>query len=155
MLRYLGLLILLIPCTVTDIRRREIPVGFVLLFALSAVVINLNFSSEIKETDMFFGLLAGLALAAASLISRGAVGMGDAVMLLSAGVWCGGGAAIAILLGGLTLSAITGAAAVLLRKGSAKSALPFAPFLLASATAWLVISLCISGSAAPIWSIPF
>lgn len=131
MIRYIGLFILLIPCCVTDLRTRLISVWYVGGFIVLASVYQLLFSR-----DMLLQAAAGAVLGAGFLLvsrlSREALGMGDAMLLLAMGVWCGLRESFPIILFAFILSGLAGGIWLLAGKRKRTETLPFVPFLLCS-----------------------
>jgi leader peptidase (prepilin peptidase) / N-methyltransferase len=94
---------------------------------------------------MLRALLGGLALAAAYLalvvVSRSAIGLGDAKLAASLGTmlaWAGWPVLAAGTLAGFLLAAIYGVGLLLLRRASWRQRVPFGPFMIAGAFAALL-----------------
>jgi leader peptidase (prepilin peptidase) / N-methyltransferase len=88
--------------------------------------------------DLLRSLLGGLALAAAYLglavVSRSAIGLGDAKLAASLGTlaaWAGWPALIAGACAGFLIGAVYGAALLLSRRARLGQAIPFGPFMIA------------------------
>ena len=131
MITYIGLFILLIPCGIYDLRTRLIPVWYVGIFAGLAVLYHLLLSNGFF-LQMMTGAALGLLFAMVSRISKGALGMGDALVITALGLWCGIRDGITLILFAFILSGICSGIWMLVRKKNRKDSLPFVPFLLLS-----------------------
>lgn len=80
-------------------------------------------------SEVLLRLLPGFVLLSAGLLSRGGIGTGDGLVLLTAGLCLPSDAAIAGTGLALFLSALLGAV-LLIRRRSRNTAFPFVPFLL-------------------------
>ena len=123
----LGILVLLGINAWTDVRKREISLPGILLFATAAFLWRTG--KEETGIIMIYPLLPGLLLAAVSVLTEGAVGMGDAILLCALGTALDMGEMLrllcisALLCGGASL-------AMLCRGKNRKESIPFVPFLL-------------------------
>lgn len=127
-----GLLILLIPCVVTDIRERTLPPVFMIVFGVTAAAVNRLFGL-MSWTELLLGLLPGAFLLATARLSHERIGYGDGVLFLAVGLLCGVSGTLSILFAALVLSAVVGGLILLIRRKPLKTAFPFAPFALAAA----------------------
>lgn len=123
-------MILLLPCAVTDLKYRQIPVVFVTVFA--AVTIGFGFLKNILTLrQLLAASLPGIVILAASWLTRGKVGAGDGLMVTALGIWYGRDITAEILIPSFLLTALFGAVRLLMKKAKRGDALPYAPFLLA------------------------
>lgn len=97
--------------------------------------------------DMLRAAIGGLALAAAylvlAIVSRSAIGLGDAKLAASLGTmlaWAGWSALAAGTLAGFLLAAVYGLGLLALRRTSWRQRIPFGPFMIAGAFLALVIT---------------
>jgi leader peptidase (prepilin peptidase) / N-methyltransferase len=97
--------------------------------------------------SMLRAVIGGLALAAAyfalAIISRSAIGLGDAKLAASLGTmlaWAGWPVLVAGTLAGFLLAAVYGLALLALRRTSWRQRIPFGPFMIAGAFLALVIT---------------
>ena len=128
MIRLIGLGILMTPCIWMDVKRRELPVGFILIFSALALAANLIFG-WIEGGDLLLGaVLGGMFLLAACLTRKG-LGMGDGFLILGVGIFCGGQFTVPLLLFTFLLTLILGGAWLLLRGRRLNERLPLAPFM--------------------------
>src|SRR5580692_994542 len=97
--------------------------------------------------SMLRAVIGGLALAAAylalSIVSRSAIGLGDAKLAASLGTmlaWAGWSVLVAGTLAGFLLAAVYGLGLLALRRASWRQRIPFGPFMIAGAFLALVIT---------------
>ena len=111
-----------------DIRRKQISllsVGFFMAVGILYECVVLE-----KNPAVFWGLLPGAVLLGVSKLSREALGMGDALLMLVLGIYLGLEAALDVLLLALFLDAVWAGILVFTAKKSRNYAFPFVPFLL-------------------------
>ena len=106
-------------CTITDIRKKEIPVAVVALSGL-ALLFYVIFGGKKQWMDILYSLMPGMLLLMLSYCTRESIGYGDGLVVLVIGICMGMGICIA---------AICAAALLALRKAGGKSRIPFVPFL--------------------------
>lgn len=130
----IGALILLIPCVVTDLKYRQIPVVFVSVFMLIGACIR--FSAENTAVmQLLSGALPGVFLILIALATHGKAGMGDGIMAAALGVWYGLYTVTGMLITALSAAAVYGLLKLAVKKDRADKELPFAPFLCAGCLA--------------------
>lgn len=122
---------------IKDIRKKEISIPAVILWGLGGLV-WMFLDSEFGWKTGLAGLIPGIFLAALGVLSRGAVGFGDGLLVMVTGLYLGLQAAAAGLLWGLIICTAWGMILIFLRRGSRNTELPFAPFLLLGILLWLV-----------------
>lgn len=126
------LFIFLIIGTISDIRKRSIPVLLFILFGTAGTV--LRFFEIITENgsavSWAFGLLPGAVFIGLSLISDKKLGMGDALAVLVTGIYMGGYDAALSVLYAMMITALFSIVILILRKGTRHTEIPFFPFLL-------------------------
>lgn len=134
----------LLICSITDVRKKEIPISAAVVFGLGGIAAQLV--GQMTDVRWWvLGGLAGAALMGIGCLTGEAIGYGDGLAVGVAGIWLGLGAAVEILFVGLCMSAVV--CAVLLAAGRVKKKhrIPFLPFL---AAAWVVWMLMGSGEVA-------
>ena len=117
----------LIINTVTDLINRRIYVGINFFFAVPALFLFVT-QEQLSWLSLLGGILSGAYLYLFSLMSKEAVGAGDAIVVTISGIFLGGGKNAAVLMGGLFLTGLCGGILMLCKKAGKKSELPFAPF---------------------------
>lgn len=126
-----GILLMLSFAAMTDIKTRSIPV--IPVTAIAAVLLLLRFFCFHQSTSpaaFLAGAVPGIFFFLVSIVSRGAAGSGDALLLLLLGVLAGFWNTLMISF--LALVVTGGCGLVLMAAGKAgrKTGLPFVPFLL-------------------------
>ena len=113
-----------------------LPILFLLIQSLHdcrSRTISLRLTAVVAAAGLFFLIIrrpvASEVLLSAGLLSRGGIGTGDGLVLLTAGLCLPSDAAIAGTGLALFLSALLGAV-LLIRRRSRNTAFPFVPFLL-------------------------
>jgi leader peptidase (prepilin peptidase)/N-methyltransferase len=132
---------LLAAATRVDLRERRVPNTLTYGGAVAAVT-----AAAIEGPHAAVGALLGLALAggvmaAAAFASRGALGLGDVKLAAAVGALLGPAGVPLFLVASGTAGAL-GAAWLLIRGGSRRDTMPYAPALAAGA----VVALLLSGS---------
>ena len=109
-----------------DIRRKQISllsIGFFMAVGILYECVVQN-----KNPDVFWGLLPGAVLLGVSKLSREALGMGDALLMLVLGIYLGLEAALDVLLLALFLAAVWAGILIVVGKKGRNYAFPFVPF---------------------------
>lgn len=124
----IGILVFLGVNSWTDIRKREISLLFTGIFAMAGMIWMLcsrKFSAEIL-------LMAGVGLffAGISVITRGALGMGDALVLLALGTVMEAEKFFTMLFGAVFCSAVWAGILLAVLKKKRNTEIPFIPFLM-------------------------
>jgi leader peptidase (prepilin peptidase)/N-methyltransferase len=128
------LIAVLAICALCDIKRRQLPLKVLLAGLLTGG------GCRILQSGLQCGLMAnlccgtlpGAALLAVSLCTRGAVGLGDAVLFMVSGVYLNFWENLLLMLLSLMLAGLWGTGLLVTKKGSRKTTLPLAPFVLAA-----------------------
>lgn len=125
------LVLLLGRCTYWDIKKKEIPCN--LLVIGGAIIVPLQFVlGRGNFIDTCFGILIGVMLMGLSKLTRGAIGMGDALVMVLLGTVVGGWNALLILFYSVMLSAVVSMGLLAFHKVHRKDTLPFLPYLFLS-----------------------
>ena len=126
------LLMLMIIASVVDIKKKEIPVVLIgLCGVLAAASFIYGFVMGTVGIEEALSLVPGLAMTLISLATRGALGIGDGLMLICIGPVLGLDETCAGLLIALFLSCLFSVGILACKKGNRKSQIPFIPFLTA------------------------
>lgn len=127
----------LIPCAVSDLRRRSIPcwlaAGGPLLSAGWMLVRIMTESSDWMEFPT--AMIPGAAVLGLSFLTEGQIGTGDGLVLICLGFLLGCRRTLFILFIGLLLSSICSVVLLIRRKAGRKSRIPWMPFLFGGYTA--------------------
>lgn len=129
-LTYLTLIYFLLMITCHDIKERLIPISWLLLGILIAMVRMIN-NPNFNFLESCFGSVAiGILLIMISKITRQGIGMGDAYVFVFISMLIGWRMAGTIFLFSILLAGLLGMVLYTLKKVSRKTTLPFMPFVL-------------------------
>lgn len=119
----------LAAASVIDCRKRVIPVKFLLLGAVPAVLLMvMTFSADVP--DMCAGAVAGAVFILISKLTREKLGMADAVLLSYLGAGLGFARFSGLALLAFCAAALVGGVLLVFRRISLKGSVPFVPFIL-------------------------
>ncbi len=124
-----GGLALLLPNAVCDICKRKISLLWTVCCAAAGLVWQIYM--QVTPMAFFSSLLPGGILLCIGYMKVGSVGMGDALILIALGIWCGCGAALWMLVMGCILMSLICIPLLLAHRIQKDSTLPLVPFLLA------------------------
>ena len=132
------IILFLIVCAITDLRERKIYSTYCFTNVVFALAVH------ICKEDIHWGYIAGgIALGAmffiVSIVSKEALGMGDALIILTLGSIGGIKTSFELLLWAFGICAMVSIIGLLLRKRQLNSQIPFAPFLLVGGIANLIM----------------
>lgn len=125
----IGILILLVPCTVLDLWKKRLPVVYLGILLAAAVVINLV-TGRAALWEILSGILYGGVFLLISVLTKGAIGFGDGVMIAATGAWTGVVFTMTASIFGFLSAGIFGLIYIKVKKMDRKTKLPFAPFFL-------------------------
>lgn len=129
--------ILLLYSSITDIVRREINIGALVVFGILGMLCAV-FGKDISWMETIFGVVIGLILVLVSVMTRGELGMGDGILICITGLYIGFSRNILLVMVALMLSAFFSMVLLLIKKNM-KLEYPFVPFLLMSYMIQLLI----------------
>lgn len=141
----LGLTLLLAPCVVLDVRKKKLPVIWLLLFLPVSFAVNL-LVQRVSLWAMIFGVLYGGLFLCVSLAAKGSIGFGDGIMIGSAGALQGGMFVLMSSFTGFLFAGVFGLIYIKVKKLDRKTRLPFAPFFAAACLLLSVPELFTGGS---------
>jgi len=121
-----------------DFRKREISLLFSLLTA-GAGILHMFLNRRGEMPECFLALLPGFFLLLISFASKGKIGQGDGIVLLTCGFFLTGILVTEMLLLALVLSSVFAVFLVALRKKKKTESFPFVPFLCAGCIGALLI----------------
>lgn len=120
----------LVTLSIKDMKYKEVPLDVVILAGLLGTAL-LYFNPNVLWMDSLIGLIGiGGGLAFVSYITKGSLGMGDALVIGIIGLILGYKMALAVLLYALVLCGISGLVLMVFGKVSRKTKLPMIPFML-------------------------
>lgn len=143
-------LLMLVICSYTDLRKRQISVRVLAVFLILAAgfmsgaylfgsryqIIKNCLIYDLKPESIVFALIPGVILLVISLLTKEAIGRGDVCVVGLLGLMTGFDAVFAMLFISMAACALCGIAFMVIRGKSKKDTLPYIPFLLG---AYLVI----------------
>lgn len=115
--------------SVEDIRFKSI--NIIAGFALAAAMAGFSFWHGNDAVKLVVGCIPGIVAAVLSAVTRGKLGIGDAIVILAVGIWCGIDKTGLILMIALACAALVAAVLLVIKKATRKTALPFIPFIFA------------------------
>ena len=110
-----------------DLKIRKIPVLPVVLLGVLCSLYRLWCGSDFWE--LIVGTVPGLLLLGVSVCTKESIGLGDGMVLLVLGMFCGARRAVAILGMALVLAAVLAMVLLILKRAGRKTELPFLPCL--------------------------
>lgn len=131
------LYIYLIICTVSDIKTKKISLKLSFVFLFLGPFIYLFFIKA-DVIILLYNLIPGICLLLVSLFTKGAVGGGDAVILMIMSFYIPSASVLVILFFSLLAASVV-SVILMIKKYSRKYALPFAPFITLGYTIFLLI----------------
>lgn len=133
----LTLYIYLIICTATDIKTKKISLKICLIFLLLGFLINI-FLLKTTVSILLYNLIPGICLLFFSILTKGSIGCGDALILIIMSFYMRFPSILIILFLSL-LSASAFSIILIIKKYSRKYSLPFAPFITFGYTIFLLL----------------
>ena len=115
--------------SISDIRTQT--VSLIRLIAFSLLGITINYCKDYQSIwSVIGGLVVGVVLLGYSLLSKGAMGVGDGVVFLCLGIFLGLSGNLRLLFFSLTVAAIAGGVYAIVTKKGIKAKIPFIPCIL-------------------------
>lgn len=125
-----GMVIILI-CTVTDIKERYVNTGFCIINILLAAIIHTVVGNGFLAVCQ--GFIVGVIFIIISCLSRGTIGKGDGLLIMTVGSIVGLKLSVMIVVWAFMSCTIASLVAVVMGKLTMKSQIPFVPFILIGA----------------------
>lgn len=129
MIQKLSILGMLGICSLDDIRNRQVRLGILVGFMVEAML-GWIFLWEKPMESVFISMIPGLVFFILAYITKGAIGEGDGLVLIVAGVFSGISCILRVLVSAVFLSSGYALFLSIVRKKSRKYEMPFVPFLL-------------------------
>ncbi len=121
-------LMMLLVLSVIDIQTKTIPYPLILIaFIIGGLTVYCN--PNVTILDGLMGLGVGSGFIILSLITRGAIGMGDAIIISFIGFTLGWQTGISVILYALVVSGLVSIFLIAFKKASKKTELPFIPYM--------------------------
>lgn len=124
--------ILLLITAYEDWKKREVNVWLLLVFGALGILRLLlpKPGSPAALISAFGGAAIGAVVMGVSRLTRGAIGMGDGMLLVVTGIYIGFWDNMSIFLAGSFFAALLSIMLLLMKKATKKTSCPFIPFLL-------------------------
>lgn len=119
-------------CAAEDIRKRSIPLPYLVFFGIIGFGIYW-YGKEMSLFSMGAGLALGAGLLGLSCLTRGSIGMGDGFIFCVTGIFLGGAGNLELLMISLMYAGLWSLGIIVFRKANKrvrKKRIPFAPFVL-------------------------
>ena len=124
----------------TDIRKRRISLLSIAIFAFIGLVYQGFYKKQLSPA--LLGLVPGILLLAVSRVTREALGMGDALLMLVLGIYLGLQNSVEVLLLALFLAAFWAGILMLICHKKRDYEFPFVPFLLLGYIGRILLCKC-------------
>ncbi len=131
LIKSITLILCLVVCSFYDIRKKAIPVVTILISGAAILLLSM-LDKRTSLADSMVGLLLGVSLLALGKVSKGAIGIGDGLIMLLVGWVMGIYGGCVVLFYSLFLACIVSIILMCLKKLTKKDAIPFIPFVLIS-----------------------
>ena len=116
----------------SDIKKREIKMSYLIIGAVIGVIILFLPNGEIEPLDSLLGILLGISVMVMAFLTGGGIGYGDGLLLCVTGLLLGVRANIILLFAGCFFSSLVSMFLLVIKKADRKTSLPFIPFLIPS-----------------------
>lgn len=132
-------MVLFVVATIFDIKSRRIPVLLLVVFAFAGTVLAV-FAARYTFWELITGISVGLVMIIISLVTKGQIGFGDALLFVVSGLFSGKGN-IGLLMLSLFLCAMASGALFVTGQVKRKDRIPFVPFVLMAYIGQLLINI--------------
>lgn len=119
----------LMVCSYFDIKEKKVPLACILIGIAVTVIINMV-GKDISLVASMIGATLGILLIIMSRLTKNALGMGDALLVLMIGLGTGIYQTALALFYGLFVTAVVSAVLLCMKRVKRKTEMPFVPFLL-------------------------
>lgn len=138
---YMILISILLITSIVDLKTKIIPDKLIILgIALGILMMFLNHGLSIISPLLGFVISGGI-IAVISIITKGAIGIGDAKLFACIGIFLGLQSTLGIMMLSTIISGLTGLILLTFKIANRKTTLPFAPFILAATIFVIVVNL--------------
>lgn len=124
-------LIFLIICAYKDLKNREVNIILCIIVGVVGILYGL-FIKEVGIWKIICRILPGIFLYIISILTREEIGIGDALIIETIGIYNGIKNTIIIFVNALFITVVVGVIFLKIKKSNLKYRLPFVPFILLS-----------------------
>ena len=124
----ISIFLLLVICTIIDLRKRTLPVGLLSAGSIVILIISL-WKYEFDFFPMMKGMIPGIILGAISRVTREAVGYGDVWIVFLIGSYLGVWDTVTVVCSAFFLCSIVASGCLVWKKFRRDTRIPFVPFL--------------------------
>lgn len=136
MLKKSIIFMMLLLFSIEDIRKRRIDILPLLAFSVIGAVYQ-AVTRALTILEICGGMLLGVGLLGIAKMTGESLGYGDGMLFLVTGIYLGGWDNCSLLMTSLVLAFVFAIIQILVRKKSAKSEIPFVPFVLSAYVLYL------------------
>lgn len=119
----------LLLCSYEDIREKKISV-YAILAGIGVTLVLDVILKDISLVNVLLGGTLGILLVIVSKLTRGAFGLGDAMLLGMIGISLGAFQTLLVLFYGLLITSVVSVVLLLLKRVKKQTQMPFVPFIL-------------------------
>lgn len=134
-------LVMLLICTISDVKSRKIPVCVITAGAVGTVFCTL-IQPEMTLGKMLSGMMPGIIMLIISIVTDEQIGIGDSLIFCVLGIGHGFVAGIAVLGISLGMTAVTAVVLLCLKKVGKRDQIAFVPFILTGYCLVLAGGMC-------------
>lgn len=135
-------LIMLIICSVSDIKERKINLTVILIYLLCVLIYRGYMGTFWRGyAELLLRFMPGIIMLFIALRGKNLIGMGDVILLLATGYALGSENNICMLMCGSVISGIYSLVMLLIKKRKMKDTLPFVPFMLSGLIGMMIIGI--------------
>jgi len=128
---YLAVALVMIICTIADIKRKEVSVWLFVLLGITTII-GCILCGEQRGYMIVAGVVPGILLVILAKITEQSIGYGDGIILAEIGLITGVGKCMLILAAALAMAGIFSLAIVVIKKVDKRHKIPFVPFMTAA-----------------------
>ena len=129
--QWIVLIVLLLPESIQDIKKRKIHPALIISFTVFAIFAY-DFTISGNHLEGIINLIPGLLMITMAILLRNLIGLGDGLIVLFIGSVCGIRNTFFILILAFCLCGLTAMFLLMLKKASRTTPLPFVPFAFAA-----------------------
>lgn len=138
MIYELWILGILIVCAITDLKERKVVTVFCFANSAIALVVHL-IARDVLWLNILLGMILGAAFYLVSIMTKGSIGKGDAIVIFTVGSIIGIEEVFEMLVWALILCSVFAIIGMLIKRCTLKTRLPLVPFMLLGEIVRLIV----------------